>query len=133
VTDQPGNTQPTNDQPTTVEEYLATFPEDVQVILGGVLAALRRALPGAVETIRYGMPALMLQGRYGIHVAGWKAHVGLYPVPRFDQADPALEAEVAPYRTHKDTVRFLYRDPVPYDLVERIAAAAVAVAAATRR
>jgi uncharacterized protein YdhG (YjbR/CyaY superfamily) len=111
------------DQPTTIEQYLATFPEEVQVILGEVLAALRRALPDATETIRYGMPALMLQGRHGIHFAGWKTHVGLYPVPRLE---PALEAEVAPYRTHKDTVRFLYRDPLPTDLVERIAAAVAA-------
>ena len=37
-----------------------------------------------------------------------------------------LEAEDAPHRAQKDTVRFVYRDGVPYDLVERIAAALAA-------
>ncbi len=109
-----------SEKPTSVEEYLAGFPEPAREFLEQVLAAVRRGLPGATETIRYGMPALILDGRYGLHVAGWKSHVGLYPVPRFED-DPDLEAEVEPYRTHKDTVRFLYRDPLPATLVERIA------------
>ncbi|WP_255347116.1 hypothetical protein [Cellulomonas sp. KRMCY2] len=36
---------------------------------------------------------------------------------------PDLEAEVAPYRAQKDTLRFPYRDPIPYDLIERLATA----------
>ena len=105
--------------PSTVQDYVDTFPPEVAQILGTVLDALRRGLPGAAELIRYGMPALMLEGRYGIHLAGWRSHVGLYPVP---DLGGDLEREVAPYRTHQDTVRFMYADPVPEDLVERIAA-----------
>ena len=110
--------------PETVEDYLAGFPDDTRDILTEVAAAIRRALPDAEERIRYGMPAFMFAGRrYGVHFAGWKKHVGLYPVAPLD---PDLEAEVAPYRAQKDTVRFVYRDGVPYDLVERIAAALAA-------
>lgn len=88
--------------PASVDEYIAGFPSDVQVILTQVRAAMRRSLPDAEERIRYGMAAFMLGGRYALHFAGWKDHVGLYPVP----ALPAdLEREVAPYRTTKDTVR----------------------------
>ena len=106
--------------PTSVEAYLAGFPDGTREVLEQVVAAVRRALPGCEEKIRYGMPAFMFDGaRYGIHVAGWKNHVGLYPVARLD---PDLEAELEPYRTHKDTVRFVYRDGVPYDLVERVVA-----------
>ena len=104
----------------TTDEYVATFPDEVRPILAEVAAALRRALPGAEERIRYGMPAFMLGDRYALHFAGWKHHVGLYPVAPLD---PELEAEVAPYRSQKDTAKFLYRDPVPTDLVERIAVA----------
>ena len=64
------------------------------------------------------MPAFMLGDRYALHFAGWKHHVGLYPVAPLD---PELEAEVAPYRAAKDTVKLLYRDPLPTDLIERIA------------
>ena len=106
--------------PETVDDYLAGFPDDVRPVLVEVAAAIRRALPGAEERIRYGMPAFMFPGRsYGLHFAGWRKHVGLYPVARLG---PDLEAEVEPYRTAKDTARFFYRDGVPYDLVERIAA-----------
>ncbi|GAA1476248.1 iron chaperone [Nocardioides aestuarii] len=106
--------------PETVDDYLAGFPDDIRPVLAEVAAAIRRALPGAEERIRYGMPAFMFPGRsYGLHFAGWKKHVGLYPVATLD---PGLETEVAPHRAAKDTVRFFYRDGVPYDLVERIAA-----------
>ena len=104
----------------TVDDYVAEQPEASREVVAGVVAAVRRALPDAQESIRYGMPAFVVDG-YGLHVGGWKHHVALYPVPRFDAA---LEAELASYRTHKDTVRFLYKDAVPYDLVERVAAAA---------
>ena len=107
--------------PTSVDDYVAGFPEETRAILTEVASAIRRALPGAEERIRYGMPAFMFEGtRYGLHFAGWKKHVGLYPVAALD-AD--LEAEVASHRTGKDTVQFVYRDGVPYDLVERIARA----------
>ena len=107
--------------PATVDDYVAGFPEDVRAILAEVAAAMRRALPGAEERIRYGMPAFMFEGeRYGVHFAGWKTHVGIYPVARL--ADE-LEAEVAPFRSGKDTVKLLYRHGVPYDLVERVVAA----------
>jgi uncharacterized protein YdhG (YjbR/CyaY superfamily) len=102
------------------DEYIATFTDEVRPILTEVAAALRRALPGAEERIRYGMPAFMLGDRYALHFAGWKHHVGLYPV---GPLAPALEAEVAPYRAAKDTVKLLYRDPLPTELVERVARA----------
>lgn len=110
-------------KPTTVEEYLAALPDEVRPVVAGVRRAIRAALPDAEERIRYDMPAVMLDERHAIHYAGWKRHVGLYPVTTLPEP---LESEVAPYRTHKDSVRFPYRAPVPYDLVERIAAALAA-------
>ena len=109
-----------------VDAYVAEQPEANREALAEVVAAVRRGLPGATESIRYGMPAFVVDG-YGLHVGGWKQHGGLYPAPRCDESDPALEAELAPYRTHKDTVRFLWKHPVPYDLVERVAAAVAAL------
>ncbi|MEU6644561.1 DUF1801 domain-containing protein [Saccharomonospora sp. NPDC046836] len=106
--------------PGSIDEYVAAHPPETREVLSKVAAAMRRALPGAEERIRYGMPAFMLGGRYSLHFAGWKTHVGLYPVPRLDDE---LETLLEPYRTKKDTVRFMYRQPVPYDLIERVAAA----------
>jgi uncharacterized protein YdhG (YjbR/CyaY superfamily) len=109
--------------PTTVDAYVQGFPDGPRQVLEQVAAALRRAVPGGEEKIRYGMPAIMFSGRYGIHFAGWKKHVGLYPV---GELDPDLEAEVAPHRAKKDTVQLFYKDPVPYDLIERVARALAA-------
>jgi uncharacterized protein YdhG (YjbR/CyaY superfamily) len=107
------------DTVSNVDDYIAGFPVDVQRVLEGVRAAIHASVPDGEEKIRYGMPAVMLGGRYAIHFAGWKHHVGLYPVPDFDGE---LEAEVAPFRSKKDSVTFPYAKPVPLDLVTRIAA-----------
>ena len=109
--------------PSTVEQYLSDLPEEARAVLTEVRAAVLRGMPGATETVRYGMPAAMLGDRYGLHFAAWKKHAALYPVPVFDGA---LEAEVAPYRSGKDAVHLRYGRPLPVDLVERIAAAVAA-------
>jgi uncharacterized protein YdhG (YjbR/CyaY superfamily) len=102
-----------------VDAYLAAQPEPARAHLAAIREALHAALPDGHETIRYDMPAIMLGGRYAVHFAAWKAHAGLYPVPPLGGG---LEAEVAPLRTGKDSVNLRYRDPVPADLVTRIAA-----------
>lgn len=103
--------------PTTIDEYIAACPEAVRPALAGIRDAVRRVLPDAEERIRYGMPAIMFDGRHAIHFAAWKKHIGLYPIYRGD--DP-VEAEIEPYRDGKDGVKFRLDRPVPYDLVERM-------------
>lgn len=107
-----------------VDEYIAGFSPEVQDILRQVRAAITAEVPRPTEKIRYGMPAVMLGGRYALHFAGWKKHVGLYPVPTLDDA---LETELAPFRAAKDSVNFPYSKPIPYDLIGRVAAAVVAL------
>jgi uncharacterized protein YdhG (YjbR/CyaY superfamily) len=104
--------------PADVPAYLDALPDDSRAIVVGVLDAVRAALPGAPERIRYGMPAIMLTDRNAIHVAGWKRHVGVYPVGPLPEP---LEGEVAPYRAAKDALNFRFSEPVPYDLIERVA------------
>ncbi|MEJ7875621.1 MAG: DUF1801 domain-containing protein [Solirubrobacterales bacterium] len=89
-------------------------------MLQRVRQSIRTALPDGEERVRYGMPAVMLNERYAIHYAGWKKHLGLYPVPVLPDS---LEAKIAPYRTHKDSLRFPYSKPIPYELIEELAAA----------
>jgi uncharacterized protein YdhG (YjbR/CyaY superfamily) len=102
---------------TTIDAYLAERPDDVRPLLEEVLATFRRALPGAEERVRYEMPAFLLGDRYALYFAGWKRHVGIYPVAPLP---PDLEAEVAPYRAKKDTVQFTYQAGIPHALLERI-------------
>jgi uncharacterized protein YdhG (YjbR/CyaY superfamily) len=105
--------------PATIDAYIAALPEEARPPLERVRASIRAALPDGEERIRYGMPAVMLNARYAIHFAGWKKHVGLYPVPPLGGD---LEAAIAPYRAKKDSLHFPYSQPIPYDLIERLAA-----------
>lgn len=106
----------------SVDEYIAGFPDEVRPLLTQVREAIRSEVPEPEEKIRYGIPAVMLGGRYAVHFAGWKKHIGLYPVPALD---PPLEAEIAPFRAAKDSVNFPYSKPIPYDLISRVTAAIV--------
>ena len=106
----------------SVDDYIRTFPEDVQGILERIRRIMREAAPAAVETISYGMPTLLLDGKHLVHFAGWKHHVSVYPVPAADEADDAFEREIAPYRSGKSTAKFPLARPVPYDLIETLVA-----------
>ena len=109
---------------TTIDEYIAAQPEAVRPILEQIRAVLHTSIPGAEERVRYDMPAIMLGGRYAIHFAAWKHHIGLYPVARADgySADPGLEAAIEPYRAKTDTVNFPLTGDIPYELIGRIGA-----------
>jgi uncharacterized protein YdhG (YjbR/CyaY superfamily) len=108
--------------PQTVDEYVASFPVDVAARLGQVRAAIVAEVPDPEEKMRYGIAAVMLGGRYALHYAGWKRHIGIYPVPKL--AEP-LESEVAPYRSGKDSLTFPHSAELPVDLVGRITVAIV--------
>ena len=53
-----------------------------------------------------------------MYFAGWKHHVAVYPIP---SADEAFERELAPYRAAKGTLKFPLKQPIPFDLIERVA------------
>lgn len=101
----------------TIDDYIASYPDDVQTILQDVRRAIRAAVPEPGEIISYQMPTITMDGSALVYFAAWKHHIGMYPIPR---ADGQLERELAPYRGDKDAVKFPYRDPVPYNLIERV-------------
>ena len=47
---------------TTVDDYVATFPPDVQERLLQIRRRIQGAVPGSGETIRYGMPCVTVDG-----------------------------------------------------------------------
>ena len=82
----------------SVEEYLATFPEDEQAILQRVRSAIRKALPGAEEVISYQIPAYKLHGAGVLAFAGWKQHYSLYGAT--EQLVEAFKEDLAPYEVN---------------------------------
>lgn len=106
----------------TVDEYIASFPTDVQEQLQGVRRAMRAAAPGTEEAISYGIPTFTLDGRYLIYFAGWKRHISVYPTPA---VNAQLDKEIERYKASKGTLRFPLNEPIPYELIGRLAAAAL--------
>jgi uncharacterized protein YdhG (YjbR/CyaY superfamily) len=110
------------DEPAEIDRYIAGFPPDVAFILERLRETIRKAAPGATEGFDYDMPVFRHGGRHIFYIGAWKKHVGLYPV--YPQ-DAALEAELAPLRSGKDTVKLVYAKPIPYGLVTRLVKARI--------
>ena len=102
---------------TTIDEYITTYPADIQAILEKVRQAIQKAAPEAAETMSYGIPTFNLNGKHLVFFAGWKQHISLYPTPTGDEA---FQQEISHYKRVKSTVQFPLDKPVPYDLVEKI-------------
>ena len=100
----------------TVDEYIARFPEDVQRILVQLRQVIKESAPGAVEKISYNMPAFYLKGDL-VWFSVWKHHIGLYPrSPEMDASISGLSA----YKGTKGSVHFPLDQPIPYDLISQI-------------
>jgi len=105
--------------PSSVDEYIAGFPEDVQLILNQVRSTIRRVAPDAIESIGYGMPAYKLNGRPLVYFAGYKGHIGFYATPT---GHSAFSEELSKYKQGKGSVQFPLDQPMPYELIAQIVA-----------
>jgi uncharacterized protein YdhG (YjbR/CyaY superfamily) len=101
----------------TIEEYINTFPEDVQIILGKIKQTIFRAAPEAIETISYGIPTFKLNGKYLVYFAAWKNHIGFYPMP---SGAKAFRKELSVYKQGKGSIQFPLDKSIPHDLVHKI-------------
>jgi uncharacterized protein YdhG (YjbR/CyaY superfamily) len=105
----------------TVDEYEQALPDDVRPLMERIRRSVRTVVPDVGETISYSMPTFTLDGKPLVHVAVWKRHIGVYPLPEMDDD---LARDVEPYRGTPDTLR-LPLDDVPFELLERVVAAMV--------
>ena len=99
-----------------IDEYIKTFPDEIQGILQKFRQVIRKAAPKATEAISYQMPTFKLNGNL-VHFAAFKDHIGFYPVP---SGIEAFRKELEPYITGKGTIRFPLDKPIPYDLVRQV-------------
>jgi uncharacterized protein YdhG (YjbR/CyaY superfamily) len=99
----------------TIDEYIKTFPKEVQIILEKTRQTIRKAAPEAEEAISYHIPTFKLNGSNLVHFAAFRKHIGLYP-----PAPKEFKKEVSLYEGPKGNLRFPIDKPIPYDLVTRI-------------
>jgi uncharacterized protein YdhG (YjbR/CyaY superfamily) len=100
----------------TIDEYIATFPKNVQSILEELRQAIRESAPKAEEAISYQMPTFKLNGNL-VYFAAWKNHIGFYPT---SSATEAFKEELSDYEVTKGTVKFPLNKPIPFDLVKKM-------------
>lgn len=106
---------PTRPTFTTIDQYIASFPTEVQAILEKIRKIIATEVPEAVETISYGIPTFKLNGKFVVYFAGFKHHVSLYPIPNMNAE---FEKRIQPFIKGKGTVQFQLKDPIPYDLIK---------------
>ena len=104
-------------KPTTIEEYIASFPKEVKEKLQEIRAILREAAPEAVELLKWGQPVFS-EKRNLFAYAAFKSHLNFVPT------GPALgpfKKEIGEYKTGKDSIQFPYDKPLPKALIKKIA------------
>jgi uncharacterized protein YdhG (YjbR/CyaY superfamily) len=100
----------------TIDEYIATFPVNVQIILEEMRQAIRGAAPKAEEDISYQMPSFKLNGIL-VWFAAFKNHIGFFPKT---SAIEAFKEELCDYEVTKGTIRFPLSKPIPFDIIKKI-------------
>jgi len=101
---------------TTIDEYISSFPKNIQKMLGDVRSVIRKVAPDSVEAISYGIPTFKLNGNL-VHFAAFKNHIGFYPAPNGIEE---FEKELSVYKQGKGSVQFPVDKPLPLDLISKI-------------
>lgn len=97
----------------TVEDHIRSNPESTQKILIKLQSIIRKLIPDAEETIRYGIPTYRLNENL-VHFAGYEHHIGFYPTP---EVIKAFTKKLTNYKTSKGAIQFPLDKGIPYDLI----------------
>ncbi len=100
----------------SINEYISTFPREIQEILEKLRQVIRETAPKAEEIISYKMPTFKLNGNL-VHFAAYQNHIGFYPAP---SGIDTFKEELSQYKTSKGAIQFPLNKPIPYNLVKKI-------------
>ena len=107
---------------TSHDDYLAGVAPEIRLLLEQIRAEAERRVPDADRTIAYQMPARR-KGRVFFYFAAFKKHIGIYPPVT---APAALVEELQPWRGPKGNLSFPLDQPLPLELIGRVAEALAA-------
>lgn len=107
----------------SVDEYIASAPKEVQLKLQRLRALIKSVAPDAQERISYGMPYYGYKGRL-VYFAFAKKHIGIYlPTPVVEEHRKELKG----YDTAKATIRFPLDKKLPISLIKKLVKARVKI------
>ena len=104
-------------RPTTIAQYIRAAPREGQPHLRRLYAILKSVAPEATEVIKWGNP-FFVEPRFLFAFSAHKAHCNFAPTPA---ALEAFRKELAKHRTTKNFLQIPYNEPVPEDLIRKIA------------
>lgn len=105
----------------SVDEYIASAPEEIQGKLKDLRKAIKDVAPDALEKLSYQMPYYGYKGSLA-YFSFFKNHIGLYIPP------PVIEdhkKELKGYVTALATVRFPLDKKLPISLIKKLIKARV--------
>jgi uncharacterized protein YdhG (YjbR/CyaY superfamily) len=105
-------------RPTTIAEYIRAAPLERQPHLRRLYALLKSVAPEAEEAIKWGTP-FFVEPRFLFAFSAHKAHLSFAPIAA---AMKQFRKELEAHKTTKGTLQLPYNEPLPEDLVRRIAA-----------
>lgn len=99
-------------KPTTIEEYLATVPEEFRAALEELRQQIRALAPEATEGVAYGLAGFKYRGKPLAYMGAAKRHCGLYGMDA-----SGFEEALAEYEVSKGTIRFVPPRTLPEAVV----------------
>lgn len=107
---------PSKARPKSIDEYINAAPKEAQKKLREMRACIRKAAPGAKESLKWGMPAFSYK-RILVAFAAHQHHIGFYPTP---SAVSAFAKDLTKFATAKGSIQFPVEKPLPLPLVRKI-------------
>jgi uncharacterized protein YdhG (YjbR/CyaY superfamily) len=100
-----------------VDSYISKFDPEIQARLNMLRQLFLDILPDTQESISYKIPCYKV-GKHRLYFAGYKKHIGVYPVYGLEE----IEGELSVFRAKgtKDSLHFLHSEPLPIELITKI-------------
>ncbi|MBN2343295.1 MAG: DUF1801 domain-containing protein [Deltaproteobacteria bacterium] len=104
-----------------IDEYIESQPASQARLLREIRKAILEAVPDAIETFNYGVPAFCLvkNGKRDqqVMIGSFKNHVGMYPHPT---TIIQFEKELSDFTQGKGSIQFPLTEPIPVKLIKRM-------------
>jgi uncharacterized protein YdhG (YjbR/CyaY superfamily) len=108
----------------SVDEYLATIPEEARAALERLRKTIKSVVPDATEIISYQIPVFKYRGRPLVGFGAAKNHCSFYVMS--SSVIPAHKDKLESYDTSTGTIRFSANKQLPAALVRMLVKARIA-------
>ena len=100
-----------------IDTYLENVSPTQKVELQRIRIFIRKLVPGAEETISYGLPAFKYKGKPLVYFGAFKDHMSLFPT---SGPTETLKDKLTDYTVSKGTIQFTEKNPLPDSLLKEI-------------